>query len=58
LSLRLYLDDCTYSKLLAVKRRAAGHDVLTPAEAGTSGFPDRKQLRYAIGEQRLVMTHK
>jgi predicted nuclease of predicted toxin-antitoxin system len=57
LSLRLYLDDCTYSKLLTAKLRAAGHDVLTPVEAGTSGFPDREHFQYAIGDKRVLMTH-
>lgn len=57
LSLRLYLDDCTYSKLLAAKLRAAGHDVRTPFEAGTSGCPDREHLRHARTDNRVLLTH-
>jgi hypothetical protein len=36
--------------------RAAGHDVLTPLEAGTSG-PDREHLQRAVRDNRIVMTH-
>lgn len=57
MGLRLYLDDCTSSKLLTVKLRAAGHDVLTPMEAGTSGLPDAEHFQRAISEGRILMTH-
>jgi len=57
LGLRLYLDDCTCSKRLTAKLRAAGHDVLTPVEAQTSGLPDREHLQLAIADGRIMMTH-
>lgn len=31
--------------------------MLNPVEAGTSGYPDREHLRYAIGDNRVLMTH-
>lgn len=57
MGLRLYLDDCTCSKRLTAKLRAAGHDVVTPMEFGTSGLPDREHLKHAIAAGRIVMTH-
>lgn len=57
MGLRLYLDDCSYSKRLTAKLRAAGHDVVTPIERGTSGLPDRDHLQHAIADRRIVVTH-
>ena len=39
--------------------RALGHDVLTTGDAGTAnvGIPDEEVLRFAIEDQRAVITH-
>lgn len=57
MNLRIYLDDCSYSKQLTAKLRAAGHDVRTPVEAGTLGLPDGEHLQRAINEARVLITH-
>jgi hypothetical protein len=56
LSLRIYLDDCAYSKPLVRLLRATGHDVMTPIEAGTTGFPDAAHLQRAAAESRTIVT--
>jgi hypothetical protein len=50
LSLNLYLDDCAYAKTLVQLLRAAGHKVVTPAEAGTSGKADEVHLQFAASQ--------
>lgn len=57
MGLRLYLDDCSFSKQLTGMLRAAGHDVLTPVEAGTLGLPDREHLLRAVSDGRILITH-
>lgn len=57
MGLQLYLDDCVCSKRLTAKLRAAGHDVVTPIECGTSGVPDRDHFERAIADRRIVITH-
>ncbi len=54
--LRIYLDDCAYSKTLVQFLQKAGHDVLTPADAGTTGFADDFHLRRASDESRVLIT--
>lgn len=57
MSLRLYLDDCSYSRELTAKLRDAGHEVLIPIDAGTYGVSDRLHIERAIVERRLLITH-
>jgi hypothetical protein len=56
LSLNLYLDDCAYAKQLATLRSAAGHRVVTPADAGTSGMADDIHLQYAAQQVLTLIT--
>lgn len=56
MSLRIYLDDCAYSKPLLHLLRSVGHDVLTPVEAGTTGFPDAAHLQRAVADARVILT--
>jgi predicted nuclease of predicted toxin-antitoxin system len=56
LSLQLDLDDCAYAKQLATLLRAAGHRVVTPADAGTSGMADDVHLQYAAQHGLILVT--
>jgi Domain of unknown function (DUF5615) len=40
---------------LALRRR--GIDVTTSADAGLIGAEDREQLRFAVSESRVIVTH-
>jgi hypothetical protein len=57
LSLKIYLDDCAYAKELVRLLEQAGHQVVTPAQAATTGQADPVHLRYAV-EQGLVLLTK
>jgi hypothetical protein len=52
----LYLDDDIASPVLARLLRAAGHDVLLPADVGLSGEKDPVHLTRAIREDRATLT--
>ena len=58
MSLRLYLDDCAYSKRLRDILRGEPYrdDVLTPVEAGLTGQADQVHFDFARSEQRIVVT--
>jgi Domain of unknown function (DUF5615) len=56
LSLNLYLDDCAYAKTLVQLLRAAGHRVVTPTDAGTSGKADEEHLQYAASQGLILIT--
>jgi hypothetical protein len=56
LSLNLYLDDCAYAKALVQLLRAAGHRVITPIEAGTSGKADEVHLKFAASQGLVLLT--
>src|SRR5438093_7338157 len=47
LSLKLYLDDCAYSHQLTLLLRKAGHQVIIPADAGTTHKADLVHFQYA-----------
>jgi hypothetical protein len=46
--LRLYLDDCAYSRRLTDLLRGAGHVVVIPADAGLSKAADPVHFSYAV----------
>jgi hypothetical protein len=56
LSLSVYLDDCAYAKELVALLRTAGHQVTTPADAGTTGTSDDIHLRYAAANSLVLLT--
>jgi hypothetical protein len=56
LSLRIYLDDCAYAKDLVLLLRSAGHEVVTPAESGTSGQDDEVHFRFAASRGLVLLT--
>ncbi len=55
--MRIYLDDCAYSKRLKRQLEIAGHQVCTPFEAGISGRPDDVHLRYAAEHGFALLTY-
>jgi predicted nuclease of predicted toxin-antitoxin system len=55
-ALRVYLDDCAYSKLLARLLRDAGHEVVTPFEVGISGAHDDIHFEYARTHSLVLPT--
>jgi predicted nuclease of predicted toxin-antitoxin system len=56
LSQKIYLDDCAYAKDLVRLLEAAGHQVTTPAMAGTLGREDEIHFRYAIANDMILLT--
>jgi predicted nuclease of predicted toxin-antitoxin system len=56
LSLNIYLDDCAYAKTLVQLLRTAGHRVVTPVEAGTSGKADEIHLQFAASQGLVLLT--
>ena len=56
MSLKLLVDECILDKILDAKLRAAGHDIVTVAEAGLIRKPDHAVFEAAIAADRLVIT--
>jgi predicted nuclease of predicted toxin-antitoxin system len=56
LSLKIYLDDRAYAKELAALLRTAGHEVVTPSEAGTSKKADPIHFAYAASHGLVLLT--
>lgn len=54
--LKLYLDDCAYSKRLRQMLLEAGHQVETPVEAGIMGANDLTHFEYARLHQLVIIT--
>lgn len=54
--LSLYLDDCADSTTLHGLLQAAGHTVVRPRDAGTTGLPDADHLDYARRHGLVVVT--
>ena len=54
--MRLYLDDDIAAALLVRLLRSAGHDVVTPVDAGISGATDQAHLTHAIQDDRVCLT--
>jgi predicted nuclease of predicted toxin-antitoxin system len=55
-ALKLYLDDCANADLLALLLTQAGHTVVRPADAGTSGEEDDVHLAYAVKHGLVLVT--
>jgi hypothetical protein len=53
---KIYLDDCAYAKDLARLLQAAGHEVTTPPQAGTTGREDEAHFRYAADNSLILLT--
>ena len=51
----IYLDECI-DRRLAIRLRALGLDVVTVAEAATTGNSDEAQLVYAASEGRMLVS--
>lgn len=52
----LYLDDDSVDGLLIKLLRAAGHDVLIPADIGAAGKKDPAHFKLAIEHGRVLLT--
>jgi predicted nuclease of predicted toxin-antitoxin system len=56
LSQKIYLDDCAYDKELVRCLQEAGHQVVTPAQAGITGRADDVHFRYAADHHLVLLT--
>jgi hypothetical protein len=56
LSQKIYLDDCAYTKELVRLLEAAGHQVTTPQQAGTTGREDKVHFHYASDNRLILIT--
>jgi hypothetical protein len=56
LSQKIYLDDCAYDKDLVRQLNQAGHQVVTPAQAKTTGQADDVHFRYAADHGLVLLT--
>ncbi|HJT77996.1 MAG TPA: DUF5615 family PIN-like protein [Gemmataceae bacterium] len=55
--MNLYLDDDSVDTYVVRLLRAAGHDVVIPADVGTSGEKDPVHLMCAIEHDRILLSH-
>jgi predicted nuclease of predicted toxin-antitoxin system len=55
--MQLYLDDDIIEKVLVRMLKAAGYDIIIPADAGLSGADDAVHMTHAIRTGRLVLTY-
>lgn len=55
--MKIYLDDCAFSKRLKRQLEAQGHQVLTPFEADIAGRPDPVHLQYAAEHGWALLTY-
>ena len=55
--MRIYLDDCAYSKRLKRQLEAAGHEVQSPFGAGILGRMDDVHLEYAARHGWSLLTY-
>ena len=56
MALKLYLDDCANSDLLAQLLAQAGHAVVRPADVGLTGEDDAVHLSHAVHHRLIVVT--
>ena len=59
MSLRIYLDDCAYSRRLRGILERAGHDVETPGDLAPplTGVDDEVHFAHARAQGRVVLTY-
>src|SRR5262245_5782655 len=55
--MKIYLDDDSANHLLIQLLKKDGHDVIAPADVGTSGVKDPIHFMFAIRNQRVLLTH-
>lgn len=55
-ALKLYLDDCVYSKRLQQMLQEKGHQVISPLDAGLMGSIDAVHFAYACQNQLIIVT--
>ncbi len=56
MALKLYLDDCADSNLLADLLHQAGHTVMRPRNSGLTGRDDDVHLAYAVQHGLVLIT--
>jgi predicted nuclease of predicted toxin-antitoxin system len=56
LSQKIYLDDCAYDKDLVRWLEQAGHQVVTPAQAGITGRDDDVHFHHAATNGLVLLT--
>lgn len=56
MSLKIYLDDCANSRDLIRVLRAAGHDVVIPADVGLTGARDPAHFAHAAAAGLVLLT--
>ncbi len=56
MSLRLYLDECAFSKRLRDSLRRDGHEVWSPFDRGLVGASDEAQFAYAKVNRLVLIT--
>jgi predicted nuclease of predicted toxin-antitoxin system len=56
MSAKLYLDE-DVKVAVAESLRKKGYNVIAATEMGNKGFSDPQQLKYAISQERAIMTH-
>lgn len=54
--MRLYFDEDSMSRALALAAQRAGFDVLTALDAGMEGRSDEEQLTFAMDQHRVLVT--
>lgn len=54
--MKLYLDDDSLSEILLRLLIEAGHDAIRSIDAGMGGSPDPVHLKFAIEEDRILLT--
>lgn len=54
--MRLYLDDDSARAVLVRLLTSAGHDVQTPADAGTTGLSDPEHLIHSISNDLVLLS--
>jgi predicted nuclease of predicted toxin-antitoxin system len=52
----LYIDEDSMNRRLTSALRTAGIDVITTSDAGNDGNPDHRQLEFARGAGRVLLT--
>ncbi len=55
--MKIYLDDDSAHPLLVKLLVRDGHDVVIPVNAGLAGRKDPQHFKFAIGDNRVLLTH-